>query len=151
MEHYSKPYEIRWADLDANGHVNYASYIDATVDLRWRFLSERGLPPATFTELGIGPVFTSVKLQFLREVRFGETVTITFELSGLSPSGGRWRVYHEFLKANGKKAAVVELEGTIIDLSTRRPVPPFPELLGVFDDVPRHKDFEVLPEARRAA
>src|SRR5512135_1749653 len=55
MDSYSRLYEIRWADLDANGHVNYAAYIDATADLRYRFFSEHGFPRERFTEMGAGP------------------------------------------------------------------------------------------------
>ena len=48
MIEYSGTYEIRWSDLDANGHVNYAAYIDAAGDLRYRFFSEHGFPPERF-------------------------------------------------------------------------------------------------------
>ena len=149
MNGYSKTYEIRWSDLDANGHVNYAAYINATGDLRFNFFSERGFPPEKFTELGIGPTFTALHAGFLREVRMGEILTINYALSGLSPSGARWKVHHDILKANGKKAVTVDLEGTILDLTTRRPVTPTDELLQVFQLIPRTPDFEVLPERAR--
>ena len=149
MDTYSKTYEIRWSDLDANGHVNYASYIDAAGDLRYRFFTAHGFPPEKFTQLGIGPIYTTVHAEFLREVLIGETVTITYALSGLSPSGGRWRVHHDILKSNGKKAVSIDVEGAILDLATRKPALPTPELLQVFNLIPRAADFEVLPEMRR--
>ena len=34
MTEYARTYEIRFSDLDANGHVNYSAYIDAAGDLR---------------------------------------------------------------------------------------------------------------------
>jgi acyl-CoA thioester hydrolase len=91
MNEYSMSYEIRWSDLDANGHVNYSAYINATGDLRYRFFSEHNFPPDKFVKLGIGPVYTAIHAQFLREVRMAETVTITYALSGLSPkaAGGK--------------------------------------------------------------
>jgi acyl-CoA thioester hydrolase len=148
MEPYSKTYEIRWSDLDANGHVNYAVYIDAAGDLRYHFFTAHGFPPGRFDELGIGPVYTSLHADFFREVRMGETVTVTYALSGLSPSGARWKVRHEVLKSNGKKAVGIDLEGTLLNLSTRKPALPIPELLQVFDLVPRTATFEVLSEMR---
>ncbi|HTX91566.1 MAG TPA: thioesterase family protein [Anaerolineales bacterium] len=148
MNEYSISYEIRWSDIDANGHVNYAAYIDAAGDLRYRFFSEHGYPPDKFQQLGIGPVYTSILARFLREVRMGETVTITYSLAGLSPLGGRWKVHHDVLKANGKKAVSIDLEGTLLDLATRRPVQPSPELLQVFTLIPRAGDFEALSEMR---
>ncbi|MGA2490344.1 MAG: acyl-CoA thioesterase, partial [Anaerolineales bacterium] len=141
-------YEIRWSDLDANGHVNYASYIDAAGDLRYRFFIAHNFPPEKFAELGIGPVYTTIHADFSREVRMGETVTVTYALSGLSPSGGRWRVHHDILKSNGKKAVSIDLEGAILNLSTRKPAFPTPELSQIFNLIPRTRDFEILPEMR---
>ena len=148
MEPYSKTYEIRWSDLDANGHVNYSAYIDAAGDLRYRFFIAHDFPPERFNELGIGPVYTSIQADFFREVRMGEILTITYSLSGLSPSGARWRVHHDVLKAKRKKAASIDLEGAILNLSTRKPVLPIPELSRIFDLIPRSKDFGALPEMR---
>ena len=99
MNEYSKTYEIRWSDLDANGHVNYAAYIDAAGDLRYRFFIEHGFPPEKFSELGIGPIYTAIHAEFFREVRMGEIVNITYAISGLSPSGARWKVHHDILKS----------------------------------------------------
>ena len=146
MNEYSKTYEIRWSDIDANGHVNYAAYIDAAGDLRYRFFTEHGFPPERFEQLGIGPIYTALHAEFFREVRMGETVTITYAMSGLSPQGARWKVHHDVFKANGKKAVRIDLEGTILDLSTRRPVLPMPELLQTFNLIPRTTDFEILSE-----
>jgi acyl-CoA thioester hydrolase len=63
--------------------------------------------------------------------------------------GGRWKVHHDILKATGKKAVDIDLEGAILDLSTRKPALPTPELLETFNLIPRTEDFEVLPEMRR--
>jgi acyl-CoA thioester hydrolase len=150
MDTYSKSYEIRWADLDANGHVNYAAYIDATADLRYRYFTEHGFPPEKFSELGVGAIYTSIQAKFLREVLFGEAVTINYTLAGLSSSGTRWKVHHDVLKANGKKAVVIELEGTILHLTTRRPVQPTAELLAIFGQIPRYAEFKEMAEGRWA-
>ena len=149
MTEYTSPYEIRFSDLDANGHVNYAAYIDAAGDLRYKFFTEHGLPPEKLVDLGIGPVYTSIHADFFREVRMGETVTITYVLAGLSPSGARWKVHHEILKANGKKAVTLDIEGVVLDLSTRKPVLPSPELMDVFNLIPRTSNFEALSEIPR--
>jgi acyl-CoA thioester hydrolase len=149
VDEYSKTYEIRWSDLDANGHVNYAVYINAAGDVRYHFFGEHDFPPERFQQLGIGPTYTAIHAEFLREVRLGETITITFTLSGLSPQGGRWKVQHAILKSNGKKAVHLEVQGVILDLTARKPTLPSPELRQVFDLIPRAKDFEELPESLR--
>jgi acyl-CoA thioester hydrolase len=141
-------YEVLWRDIDANRHVNYAAYIEAATELRYRFFKDHHIPPEAFEEQHIGPTYTSLQINFFREVRLGETVTITFQMAGLSESGMRWRIRHEFLKANGKKAVTIQLEGTFLDLDTRRPTMPTPEILQAFQAAPRSDDFELLPEMR---
>jgi len=149
MDEYSTLYEIRSSDIDANGHVNYAVYIDAAGDQRYRFFSDHAFPPQKFVDLGIGPVYTDIHARFLREVLLGETITITCNLSGLSPLGVRWKVHHDFIKATGKKAVSLDIEGVILDLAARKTIIPTPELLGTFNLLPRSLDFEVLPETHR--
>lgn len=149
MDEYSRTYEIRFSDIDANRHVNYAAYIDAAGDLRYRFFTEHGFPPEKFTELGIGPVYTTIHAEFFREVRMGESVLITYALAGLSPSGARWKVHHDIRKSNGKKAVTLDIEGTILNLSTRQPTAPSAELLTTFNMIPHTANFETLPEIRK--
>ena len=149
MNEILRTYEIRWSDIDANGHVDYAAYIDAASDLRYHFFIEHNFPPERFQQLGIGPVYTSIHASFFREVRMGEKVTINCLLSGLSPQGTRWKVHHDVLKPNGKKAVHIDLEGTILDLTTRKPVQPSTELLETFHLIPRAAGFESLPETFR--
>jgi len=148
MDAYSMLYEVRWTDIDANRHVRYSAYIDAAAEQRYRFFTEHNLPPEAFDQLGVGPVYTSLTANFFREVRLGETLTILYQLTGLSPQGIRWKVQHDFLKANGKKAVSVSLEGTILNLTTRQPSSPTPEIMAVFQQVPHSADFEVLSESR---
>ncbi len=149
MDAYSRTYRIRFSDIDANRHVNHAVYIDAAGDVRYQFFAEHGFPPERFRQLGIGGVYTKLTIHFLREVLLGETVTITYAVSGLSPKGMFWTVRHEVFKSNGKKAVSMDMEGTNLDLATRKPVAPNAELLRVFQLVPRTDDFVVLPETRR--
>ena len=149
MNTYFKTYRIRFSDIDANRHVNNAVYVDAVGEVRYQFFAENGFPPERFDQLGIGPVYTKITTQFLREVLLGETVTITFTLTGLSPQGMFWRVHHDILKSNGKKAVILDMEGTVLDLTTRKPAPSSEELMRVFQLIPHSEDFEILPELRR--
>lgn len=148
MDIFTMKYEIRWADLDANGHVSYSAYIDATADLRYHYFSQNHFPPQYFENLGIGPIYTSITANFLREVRYGETVTITYQIGGLSPLGARWKVHHDFLKASGKKAVEVTLVGTLLDMKTRKTALPPPDLLAFMQQIPRRSDFEEMSDSR---
>lgn len=42
MNAYSRTYQIRFSDIDANRHVNNAAYIDAAGDMRYDFLKANG-------------------------------------------------------------------------------------------------------------
>jgi acyl-CoA thioester hydrolase len=148
MEAYTTIYEVRWTDIDANRHVRYSAYIDAAAEQRYRFFNEHDLHPEVFDRMNVGPVYTTLLVNFFREVLLGETLTIQYLLTGLSPSGVRWKVQHLFEKSNGKKAVSISLEGTILNLTTRQPCPPTPEIMAVFQQVPRSKDFEELSESR---
>jgi acyl-CoA thioester hydrolase len=149
MNEYSRTYQIRFSDIDANRHVNNATYIDAAGDVRYQFFAENGFPPEKFEQLGIGAVYTKITTQFLREVLLGETITVTFALAGLSPQGMLWKARHYIFKSNGKKAVSIDMEGTNLDLATRKPVSPNSELMQVFQLIPHTADFEILPEMRR--
>jgi len=147
MPSYSRAYEVRPSDLDSNGHVNYAAYIDAAAGVRYGFFSEHGFPPERFSGLGQGPIYTDLHARFLREVLLGEMLTITYALTGLSPRAGRWKVHHDLIKSNGKKAVSLDIEGALLDLATRRPALPSPELAEVFALIPRASGFEMLPDS----
>jgi acyl-CoA thioester hydrolase len=148
MDAYTTIYEVRWTDIDANKHVRYSAYIDAAAEQRYRFFTEHNLPPEAFDKLNMGPVYTTLTANFFREVLLGETLTVKYLLTGLSPSGVRWKVQHDFIKANGKKAVTISLEGTILNLTTRQPAAPTPEIMAVFQLVPRSLQFEVLSDSR---
>jgi len=45
----------------------------------------------------------------------------------------------------------LDIEGVILNLSTRKLAHPTPELLQTFNLIPRAKDFEVLSETNRKA
>jgi acyl-CoA thioester hydrolase len=128
--------------------VRYSAYIDAAAELRYRFLTQHGFPPKALEKLGIGLVYTSLAINFYREVLLGETLTITFCLAGMSPQKIRWKVRHDFLKANGKKAATLILEGAFLDMLSRQPRTPDPGMMAVFEQVSHTREFETMSESK---
>lgn len=74
-------YEIRWSDLDANAHVNYAVYINAAGDVRYHFIRDHGFPPEKLEEIGMSqPVIAG---------RFSTTFS---KPMGRERSSLRWKV-----------------------------------------------------------
>ena len=143
-EDFSRTYEVKWADLDPNGHVRHSVYDDYATDARIRLMEEGGYPPTKFSEEGFGPVILRQESRFYKEVTIGDTITVTIRLAGLSSDASRWKVHHGIIKSNGEKAAVLKIEGTWLDWKTRKATAPPSDLLRLFDQLPQSKNFEEL-------
>lgn len=137
-------FRVRWADLDANGHLRNTAYSEYATEARLRHLSEGGFPPERFRELGIGPVIFREEARYRREVLLGDAVTLDFRAEGLSEDGSRWRVAHRVCRSDGEVAATLRLEGGWMELEDRNLVRPPPGLLEVLRRVPRTDDYEEL-------
>ncbi len=106
--------QVRFADTDALGHVNNASYASWTESARLDFLAslerERatglrpppGLDPIRKDESAPGLILARLELDFRRQVRFGEAVEV---LSDVSRVGGRSFTLRQRILADGTLAA----------------------------------------------
>ncbi len=130
---FSCTYTVRWADLDPNGQLRHSAYGDYGTAVRMQFLAEHGFSARRFVELGFGPVLFSETNQYFKEVLIGETITVTLHVLNRSADGTRWSIQHEVLKANGQKAASMNVDGAWIDLRARKLTAPPPELLELMD------------------
>jgi acyl-CoA thioester hydrolase len=149
MARYVKRFDIRWSDLDMNGHMRNTAYSEYCIDVRVAFLQEHGFGFAEFGRRGFGPVILREEARYFREIGAGETFEVDYRLSGLAPDGSRWRVEHEMRKGDGQRSALLSLEGVWLDLATRRPIPPPADLLDAFLQLERSRGFEELKPIRR--
>jgi acyl-CoA thioester hydrolase len=149
MACYVKRFDIRWSDLDMNGHMRNTSYSEYCIDVRVSFLQEHGFGFAEFGKRGFGPVIVREEARYFREIGAGETFEVDYRLGGLAPDGSRWRVEHEVRKDDGQRSALLRLDGVWLDLATRRPIPPPADLLDAFLQLERARDFEELKPIRR--
>lgn len=145
MDRYAKTFVVRWADCDANAHMRNTAYSEYGTDVRIAFLAEHGFGFEQFFEEGIGPVILREEIDYLREVRLGEPVTVDFTQLGLSPEAARFKLAHDFTKGNGKPAARVVLSGGWMDLRSRKLVPAPEALARAIRAVPKAPGFESLP------
>jgi acyl-CoA thioester hydrolase len=149
MTAFVKRFEVRWSDLDMNRHMRNTAYSEYCIDVRISFLREQGFPVVEFGRRQIGPVIVREETRYMREIGAGETFEIDFRLAGFAPDGSRWRVQHEVRRGDGKRSALVRIDGVWLDLARRRPVPPPPELYEAFRTLERTDDFEELTPVRR--
>lgn len=141
---YEKSFTVRWADLDANGHMANTAYLDACVDVRLGYLAEQGVTPRDLAEEGIGPVVRRDEVDYHRELRLGEIYVVDYELAGASDELSRFRVRNRFYREEGSLAAEVVSTGGWLDHESRRLVSPPVTLREAFLDLPRSDDFEKL-------
>jgi acyl-CoA thioester hydrolase len=145
---YTKIFMVRWADCDVNGHMRNTAYSEYGIDARIGYLAEHGFPYPKFEEIGFGPVILREEIDYLRELKLGDTVEVDFSVHGLSPDGGRFKMGHEFWRPGGKQAARIVLTGGWLDLKLRKLRPPPPELREALQNAPRAQGFEELPNLR---
>jgi acyl-CoA thioester hydrolase len=91
------------------------------------------------------------ELEYFREVRLHDTVTVTHAALAMSPDGARFVLENEIWSPRGDRAAVVRSTGGWLDLRARKLVPPPPELLAVLQRVPRASAFTELPLPRESS
>lgn len=145
---YAKSFEVRWSDLDPNGHVRHSAYADYGAQARIGFLAEHGFGLERFHKLHVGPILFREDLKYLREIHANERISVTVELSGLSPNRKHWRFRHRILRGDGELACIIDCQGAWLDLTARRVIPAPAELDTVMEHMPRSQDFaEFSPQS----
>jgi acyl-CoA thioester hydrolase len=137
-------YKVTWQDLDPVGQIRGSVYIDLAIDAQFTALDRVGYSTAELIDLGYAPIVLRQESRFYNPVGFGDSITDTTFLSGLSPDGSRWIVQHDFARSDGMKAAMIKIEGTWINLKTRDMTVPPKDLLSAFDQFQRHSNFQNL-------
>ena len=144
MDTFTSTCEVRWADLDANGHARHTAYMDWATHCRVSAFGSQGATMALFAEVGVGPVIFREETDYLREVGGNEQITVDFHFTGGSPDWKHFRIRHELTRSDGTPCAVVEVRGAWIDLKARRVVAPPPAIVRACEALPRTAGFEVL-------
>ena len=150
----SSPLPVRkflagWADMDYNSHMGNTAYLNKVVDARVLILAEKGFPVEEFMRLRLGIVVMKDEVEYRREVRWMEEITISFTLAGLAPDGSRFRVKNEIIRADGELCARVTTTGGFMDLDTRKLVAPPAAVLAAYQSLPHTDDYAELPSSVR--
>lgn len=142
-QHMSHTYtgRVMWSHLDANMHMRHSAYADFAAQARIEALDELGLDLKTFQRLHIGPVLFREETIYLREVGINEQLTVTTVLTKSRRDGSRWAIRHELFKADGVKAAIINVEGAWIDTLKRKLASLPEELAEHFTHLPKAPDY----------
>ncbi|MDG3583156.1 MULTISPECIES: acyl-CoA thioesterase [Galbibacter] len=141
---YTKEFEIRWNDLDANRHLANKAYIEFAAHTRMSFLIENGFDQRLLGKLNIGPVVFYEHIYYFKEVFSGKPLTVSLELKGMSEDGMFFEFHHNYYDYKGRNVAHCEIMGAWIDLEARKLIGLPEEVSHLFDKVERAKDFRVL-------
>jgi acyl-CoA thioester hydrolase len=121
----NQEYNVRWAELDPNGHMRHSAYADFAADQRVQWLASVGYDIRRFAELRLGPILFREETKFLKELHGGERIRVAGRVTAATPDGSRWTILHTIYKADGRVAATVEVDGAWLDLDRRKlTVPP---------------------------
>jgi acyl-CoA thioester hydrolase len=137
------PIDLRWADLDPNGHVRHSTYYDWGAMVRINYLERHGVGLAWMARNGIGPVLFREEARFMRELRFGDQLQMDLRLAAASPDGRKWRMRHQLFRG-AELAATVEMDGAWLDLRARKITVPPADIVHAFEPLARTEDFTVL-------
>ncbi|MFD7432293.1 acyl-CoA thioesterase [Streptomyces sp. NPDC059818] len=112
---------VRGYELDTQGHLNQAVYLQYAEHARWELLRAAGLPQEKLLADGVGPVALEVTVKFLKELRGGERVRVSCRFD--YGKGKTFTVAQRILKEDGTVAADITGVAGILDLSSRRLIP----------------------------
>lgn len=115
---FSVPVTVRGYELDVQGHVNQAVYLQYAEHARWECLVAAGVQADKLVAARLGPVVLETTIKYRRELRGGDEVRVTCEFEW--GPGKTYRVRQEILRADGSLSAEVVGVGGLLDLDARR-------------------------------
>ena len=118
---FSVPVTVRGYELDTQGHLNQAVYVQYSEHARWELLAAAGIQQNAMVAGGIGPVALEVNVKYLRELRGGERVDVTCEFAWAE--GKVFQLKQQIIKTDGTVCADIVVTGGIMDLKARKLVP----------------------------
>ncbi|APA98974.1 hypothetical protein NS506_04928 [Nocardia seriolae] len=115
---FSVPITVRGYELDINGHLNQAVYLQYAEHARWELLRAGGLPGEKLVAAGIGPVVLEQTIKYQRELHLGDEITVTCEFEW---TGGKiFKMHQQLLKLDGTVSAQIDVVSGILDLRARK-------------------------------
>jgi acyl-CoA thioester hydrolase len=109
---------VRGYELDTQGHLNQAVYLQYAEHARWECLRAAGITQDRLIATGLGPVALEVTLRYQRELRAGDEVDVSCEFHW--GDGRTFRIGQAYTRPDGTPVAALTSVGGLLDLSVRR-------------------------------
>jgi acyl-CoA thioester hydrolase len=88
--HFHHPIEIRYGDLDPQGHVNNAKYLTYFEQARIAYMIDLELFTTDQSFMEIGVILADVHITYLAPVHFGEQIKVGVSISRLGNKSMTW-------------------------------------------------------------
>lgn len=141
---YTKEFEVRWSDLDANRHLANSAYINYMSHTRLSYMLENGFGQEKMVEYNIGPVVFYEHMFYFKEVFPGKPIKVSLQLKGISEDGMYFSFLHNFYDQKGRNLARCEMMAGWIDLNERKLTPIPEELLENLNKLNKTEDFYII-------
>ncbi|MBX6395311.1 MAG: acyl-CoA thioesterase [Alicyclobacillaceae bacterium] len=114
---------VRSTEIDVNGHVNNAKYLEYLEWGREEWYERAGLPYERFLEMGIQTVTVNININYRKECRQGDRLTI--RTRPLKVGRTSFVLEQDIVNERGEIVADATVTSVTMDVTTRRarPVP----------------------------
>lgn len=116
------PFQVRVAvrgyELDTQGHLNQAVYLQYFEHARWECLRAAGIAQQALLNSGVGPAALENTMRFHRELSAGDEVDISCEW--IWGERKTFRVEQRIVRADGVLSAELTGRAGLLDLTARR-------------------------------
>ena len=123
------PIEVRYGDLDPQGHVNNAKHLTYFEQARIAYLMELGLftKDQSFMEMGV--ILADVHITYLEPVYFGQNIKVGVHIAKLGNKSMKWK--QNIIDADtGKEIAKGEIIMVTYDYREGQTIPIPPQWRG---------------------
>jgi acyl-CoA thioester hydrolase len=145
MSVFTKEISIRWSDLDPNFHMRHSVYYDFGAQHRIEILEKQGLTMKIMQQQHFGPIIFREECVFRKEIRLGDTISISTKLGKIKEDASRWTIIHELKNGKDELCAILTIDGAWMDTQLRKLAQPTPSIvLQVMNSFPKTEDFIIL-------
>ena len=89
--HFYHPIEVRYGDLDPQGHVNNAQHLTYFEQARVSYMIELGLFTRDQSFMDIGVILADVHITYLEPVYFGQKIKVGVHAAKLGNKSMTWK------------------------------------------------------------
>ncbi|MCF6093089.1 acyl-CoA thioesterase [Microaerobacter geothermalis] len=124
------PIIVRSTEIDVNGHVNNAKYLEYLEWGREEWYEKANLSYQTFLDMGLQTVTVNININYRKEAFQGDQLIIYTQPQKLGRTS--YTLFQQIINQHGNVVADAQVTSVTIDVKTRKGVPVPQELTKFF-------------------